>query len=108
LGEGASKDHPEPKKAPGKRQGPFQYWRIAKGLPPVRNTFRQFFPEHALVVFGHQHALGLVALVEEREAEGEAGRLEDRAFCAQVITVRGLITVEMSPLMKPWRVSRPP
>ena len=26
------------------------------------------------------------------------------AFCAQLITVRGLITVEMSPLMKPWRV----
>ena len=25
------------------------------------------------------------------------------AFCAQLITVRGLITVEMSPLMKPWR-----
>ena len=27
------------------------------------------------------------------------------AFCAQVITVRGLMTVEMSPLMKPARVS---
>ena len=26
------------------------------------------------------------------------------AFCAQVMTVRGLITVEMSPLMKPARV----
>ena len=27
------------------------------------------------------------------------------AFSAQVITVRGLMTVEMSPLMKPLRVS---
>jgi cobaltochelatase CobS len=27
------------------------------------------------------------------------------AFCAQLMTVRGLITVEMSPLMNPWRLS---
>ena len=39
-----------------------------------------------------------------RRREGEADIAEDLAFSAQVITVRGLITVERSPLIKALRV----
>ena len=42
------------------------------------HAFGQIGAEHALVILRDQHPLGLVALVEEREAEGESRVLEDR------------------------------
>jgi hypothetical protein len=67
-------------------------------------TFLQFLAKAALIEFGHQRALQLIALVQEGHAEGKADIAEDLAFSAQVITVRGLITVDRSPLMKALRV----
>src|SRR3546814_5659053 len=43
-----------------------------------RSRFHQIFAEHALIIFGDDHPLGLVALVEEGQAEGEADIIEDR------------------------------
>jgi hypothetical protein len=62
---------------------------IARFSGPVR----QLLAEAALVELGHQRLFQLVALVQEGHAEGEADIAEDLAFSAQVITVRGLITV---------------
>ena len=52
--------------------------RKSGSSPLPHHALWQFGPEHALVVFGDQHPLGLVALVEEGQAEGEADILEDR------------------------------
>jgi hypothetical protein len=62
--------------------------------------FRQFLPEAALIEFGDQRPLQLVAFVEEGERKAKPMSLKISAFSAQVITVRGLITVEISPFMK--------
>ena len=79
--------------------------RAQCSLPPLPLDWRQLLAEAALVVLGHAWPLELVALVEEGDAEGEArSSLKIWAFSAQVITVRGDITVEMSPAMKPARV----
>ena len=54
----------------------------AGGISPIKSSLShhalgQLGAEHALVIFGHQHALCLVAFVEERQAEGEADVAED-------------------------------
>ena len=52
----------------------------AEGLSPHRphHAFGQVLAEHALIIFGDQRPLGLVAFVEEGEAEGEADVVEDQ------------------------------
>jgi len=61
-------------------------------------------PEAALVEFGTLRALKLVALLRKVRRKAKRDRGRSRHFSAQVITVRGLITVERSPLMKALRV----
>ena len=65
---------------------------------------RQLLAEAALIELGHQAALELVALVEEGERKAKPMSPKISAFSAQVMTVRGLITVDRSPLMKALRV----
>ena len=78
---------------------------VPSGQRDVHRTLRQLDAEAALIEFGDDRPLQLVALVQEREAEREADvAVKISAFSAQVMTVRGLITVEMSPFMKALRV----
>ena len=49
----------------------------ASGQRHVDRAFRQLLPEAALVELGHQRALELVALVQERQPEREADVAED-------------------------------
>jgi len=55
----------------------------------VHRRFRQFRSEATLVELGDDRPLQLVAFVDEGDAEGKADVLEDSAFSAQMITVRG-------------------
>ena len=59
-------------------RGSHRQHRRARLSPLPHHALRQVRPEHALVVFRDQHPLGLVALVEEGQAESEADVLEDR------------------------------
>jgi hypothetical protein len=70
----------------------------------VDGGFRQFLAEAALIELGHQGLFHVVALVQEGQAEGKPTSPKIFAFSAQVITVRGLMTVDRSPLMKAFRV----
>lgn len=64
-GERGCQKHPQTNRPLANAKGLFQFRHSAKELPPVRNAFRQFLAEHALVVFCHQYPLGLVAFVQE-------------------------------------------
>ena len=68
------------------------------------SRFRQLFAETALIEFRNQTAFELIAFVEKGEAKCEADVFEISVFWAQVITVRGLMTVDRSPAMKALRV----
>jgi hypothetical protein len=58
----------------------------------VGEGFVELAVEAALEVLGHDGALGLVALVEERQRKASAGSRKISQFSAQVITVRGDIS----------------
>lgn len=63
-----------------------------------------FLVEASLEVLGDDGSFGLVALVDERQPECQRRVVEDLDVLAQVITVRGDISVDRSPSRKPLRV----
>ena len=64
----------------------------------------QVFTHATLVILGNNSPLQLITFVQEGDAEGEGHITKDFAFCAQVSTVLGDITVDTSPFTKPLRV----
>ena len=65
----------------------------------------QILTDAALIILSHHRTFDLVALVEEREPERDADITKDLSIFRPVMTVRGDMTVEISPFMKPVRVS---
>jgi hypothetical protein len=68
--------------------------------------FRQSSPKHALVELGHHARSSSSHLLRKVSRKAKPTSPKISAFSAQVMTVRGLITVDRSPLMKAARSDR--